>query len=141
MKRLSNTQYNRPPTTYQESLTSEQVKEKLQDFVKMPDVSLIPINSEVRYFSYKDNPETGRQERLFRLGGRLLNKDNHDKYVVLTNGKQTWSVNTQTSVFFRKMTFDEVHEKYESKIKSLEETIRALQRKIQKLKAAQQPQT
>jgi hypothetical protein len=132
MVRLTNTQYNRPPTTYQEGLTPEQVKEKLQDHERVEDISTIPLHTDLRYFAYKKDPTTGTTERLFRVGGKLINKDNHNKYVVLSNGKQSWSVNTETSVFFRRLTVEEVHEKYAQKIEKLQATIRHLQKKLQK---------
>lgn len=130
MVRLGNTDYQRPTTTYQESLTDEAIKEKLQGFTKVEDISTVPLQTNLRYFVYKTDSASGKTERLFRVGGRLLNKDNYQQYIVLTNGRQSWSVNTETAVFFRQLTVQEVTDKYETKIRDLKKTIQNLQRQL-----------
>jgi predicted nuclease with TOPRIM domain len=42
------------------------------------------------------------------LGGFLLNKDNYDKYVILSNKNISWSVDTQHSILYRKLKDDEI---------------------------------
>lgn len=133
--------YKRPEKTYQESLTTDQIKEKLKDYVKVDDLSKVPINSHVRYFIYQEDPQTHKAKRLFRLGGRLIKKDNHDKYVVLSNGKQSWSVNTSNSVFFRQLRTEEVHDKYEDKVNQLKQTIDILQRKLEESTLSEKPRS
>ena len=118
--------YSRPKTTFQESLTKDDIKEKLQGYNRVTDISKVPLNTHVRYFSYVEDPHTKQVEKVFRMGGFLYKKDDADKYVVLSNGKNTWSVNTKKSAFFRKMRPDEVHEKYMSQIQDLQETVRNL---------------
>ena len=123
--------YKRPPKTFQETLSTEQIKEKLKDYTKVEDISKVPIRTHVRYFVYQKDPQTNKLNRLFRLGGRLVNKDHYDKYVVLSNGKHSWSVNTSTAIFFRQMNPDEIHTKYEEQMKSLRHTVKSLQHKLQ----------
>lgn len=132
MVRLTNTQYTRPPQTYQESLSSEQIKEKLLDYTKVDNISEVPLNTQLRYFVYRTNPDTHVSERVFRLGGRLINKNNCDKYVVLSNGSHSWSVNVDTSTFFRPLTVREVHERYEKQIEQLKAKISKLETLLQK---------
>lgn len=127
MVRLTHTEYQRPPQTYQESLTQEQIKEKLQDHTKVESIVDVPLNTPLKYFTYKTNPETNAQERVFRVGGRLINKNNADKYVVLSNGSHTWSVSTSTSTFFRPLTVAEVRDRYEKQVKHLKKNIRDLE--------------
>ena len=62
---------------------------------------------------------------LYRAGGFLHNKQNSDKYIMLTNGKTVWSVPITNTIFFRKMrqageidTLREQHEKILKKTNS-----------------------
>jgi len=125
--RLSNDKsYVRPEKTFQESLSQEEIKEKLKDYKKVEDISKVPVNSHLRYFSLIEDPKTKKTKKVFRMGGLLKNKDNYDKYVILTNGKQSWSVNTQKSVFFKKMNTDDIHVKYQDEISELKKIIKKL---------------
>jgi flagellar basal body rod protein FlgC len=129
-QRLTSDNYDRPKKTFQESLSNEEIKEKLKDYVKVENISEVPVNSHLRYFTLVEDPKTKQVQKLFRLGGMLKNKDNCDKYVVLSNGTKSWSVNTKTAVFFRKMTLEEVHDKYTKRIAELEHQVKRLTRKL-----------
>ena len=59
-------------------------------------------------------------KRLFRMGGFLSKKDENNQYVVLSNGKKTWTAQVATSVFYRKLTIDEIKEEYEKEIEKLQ---------------------
>ena len=69
-------------------------------------------------------------------------KSNYEKYVILSNipetvfsqGKKTWSVNTQTSIFYKKQSIDEIKEEYELEIEELKDQIKFLKKEIKKLK-------
>ena len=80
--------------------------------------------------------------KVFRLGGFLVNKNNYDKYVILSNvpdtgvinsNKKTWSVNTQKSIFYRKQTIDEIKEDYKDELEELYNEIDNLKKQIKKL--------
>lgn len=129
MPRLGNDNYARPEKTFQEKLSTEEIKEKLRDYKKVEDITKVPVKTHLRYFSLVQDPNEGKTKKLFRMGGVLENKDNCDKYVVLSNGKQSWSVNCQKSVFFRKLTTTEIHDKYNEEIKGLKKVIKKLQEK------------
>ena len=81
--------------------------------------------------------------KVFRLGGFLVNKNNYDKYVILSNvpesgvinnNKKTWSVNTQTSIFYRKQSLDEIKEQYRDELEELYEEVDSLKKQMKKLK-------
>lgn len=128
MRLGSDTRYKRPDKTYQETLTENDIKDKLRDYAKVDDLTTVPLQTHLRYFVYRENPTTKKTERLFRLGGRLVNKDKCDKYVVLSNGNHSWSVNTSTAVFFRELRVNEVREKYEGIVQHLKDKIERLKR-------------
>ncbi len=124
--------YKRPKKTFQDKLTAEEIKEKLEDYIEISDISKVPNNSHIRYFSIIKNGK--RKKKVFRLGGYLKNKNNADKFVMLTNGDITWSVQTQTSIFFRRMTFDEIKEQYEDEIEDLKKKMSRLKKQNKLLK-------
>lgn len=83
--RLSKSKYDRPQITYTDTLqTNASMKEKLQNYERVEDIEDVPLNTHVRYVTIKD----GKQR--FCLGGFLIKI--HKKYVILSNGRQSWSV-------------------------------------------------
>jgi len=130
-KRLSrDTSYQRPKKTYQDNLTPEQIEEKLEEYVKVDNIADVTMNSHIRYFTL--NSKTGKKE--FRLGGFLTNKDKADKYVILSNGSISWSVQTEISIFFKKMTIKELKQEYEEKIEKIENENTKLKKALLKYK-------
>jgi len=143
MSKLGEDNYKRPKKTYTDKLTDDDIKAKLEDYVEVDDISMVPLNSHVRYFTEKIN-EKKKKEKVFRLGGFLINKSNYEKYVILSNVpetgfinpiKKTWSVNTKTSIFYKKQTLDEIKEEYELEIEDLKDQIKFLKKEIKKLKS------
>ena len=105
-------------------------KKKLQNYVRVDDVEDIRINTHVRYVTLKDGQQT------FRLGG--LVKKIHNKYVVLSNGTLSWSVQRYhwddpskepvfETVFFRILSQDEQQKKI---IREQQEEIERLKRNL-----------
>ncbi|KAL0491028.1 hypothetical protein AKO1_002665 [Acrasis kona] len=98
----SDASYKKPKITYQETLSTHDISEKLQGYVKVEDISDVALNTHLRYFV--KNKEGGQD---FRTGGFLHNKQNSDKYVMLSNGKNVWSVQIKGATFFRKLSHKE----------------------------------
>lgn len=106
-KRLSrDMNYKQPEKTYQQSLTIDEISTKLQNYEKVDkdNIFKIPLNTHVRYFT--KNPKTGVKE--FRLGGIITKFGDNNQYVVLSNGKFSWSVQINNSVFYKKLTINEI---------------------------------
>lgn len=98
--RLKWDNYRKLGLTYTESLSDQEIAEKLENYEEVIDIDYVPINTHVRYFL--QDKETAKWK--FRLGGFLKKKDN-PKYVVLStspnlNGK-TWSVSRNNVTFFK----------------------------------------
>lgn len=111
-KRLNRTQYNRPTKTYQETLTGQEIKEKLKDYKKVTDIKKISMSTHLRYFTV--NKQTGEQQ--FRLGGVLTKIDPEGRFVILSNGDVSWSVQLQNTIFFQKMSDKEMREELKREI-------------------------
>lgn len=101
--KLSKDDYKRPEKTYTESLSEDDIKAKLADYVKVDDLEYLKKGIHVRYYSpCKDDP----QKMKFCVGGFIKSK--HDDYLVLSQnmfGKgKSWSVQKKGAVFYRKMS-------------------------------------
>lgn len=125
--------YKRPKKTLQEKLSADEIDEKLQGYDVVDDIDDVALNTHVRYFIRgEDNVP------LFRTGGFLSNKTNCEKYIMLTNGKNIWSVQVKDTIFYKKLSQKEEMEIfkkiYEKKIFEKEQTITALKNFIIKNK-------
>ena len=131
-KRISKDDYKRPKHTIQDKMTEDEIEEKLEDYIEIEDIFKVPLNSHIRYYTLIPGKD-GEIKKAFRLGGQLKNKDNADKYIILSNGKVTWTVQMETSILYRKMTIEEIKEDYENIIKDLEEANLQLKKDNKKL--------
>jgi hypothetical protein len=105
--------YMRPQKTYTDNLSNQDIKEKLKDYKKVSDIRTISIGSHIRYFTI--DPKT--KEKVFRLGGMLNKIDPEGRFIVLSNGQVTWSVQIPNSVFWVKMSESEYKEELKKEIK------------------------
>ncbi len=144
MSRLGDDSYKRPKKTLTDKLTSEDIKNKLEDYIEVEDISKVPLNTHIRYFTEIEDKVKKKKIKVFRLGGFLINKNNYDQYVVLSNTpetgvinnqKKTWSVNTKTSIFYRKQNLDEIKEQYKDELEEVYDEVDNLKKQIKKLKA------
>jgi hypothetical protein len=133
---LTEDNYKRPKETYTDRLDDEDITNLLQDYIKVEQISEVKINTHLRYFTLESDKKTGTIERKFRMGGYLSNKDHADKYVILSNGKKTWSVQVQNTVFYRKMSIPEIKEEYEKDLAKYERMNKKLLKLVNKLKKA-----
>lgn len=123
-----NDKYIRPKKTFQDKLTPKQIQELLVDYVEVDNIKNVPIDTHIRYF-VKD-----KGKKLFRTGGFLLNKKEADKYIILTNRKISWSVDTKKSILFRKLSTTELTTIHDDEIKELKKMIKKLYKENQILK-------
>lgn len=106
-KRLTNDKnFIRPKKTYQDTLSGEKIKEMLNGYKQVDDMTKIIIGSHLRYFT----KEKGSNERKFRMGGFLSKFGDNGKYVVLSNGTFSWSVQlNHYNEFWVKMNKEELN--------------------------------
>jgi hypothetical protein len=124
--------YIRPKKTFQDQLTQEEIDKKLEGYAEVKDITSVPLNAHIRYYSLIN--KNGKESKIFRLGGFLKNKSKGDTFVILTNGKRSWSVQTKSSIFFRKINLDEIKILHNEEIEDLEYEIDNLHRVVKKLK-------
>lgn len=133
--RISNDGYQRPKNTIQDRLTEAEIQEKLEDYVEVEDIGKVPMNSHIRYFVTEVDKKTGQKKRLFRMGGMLTNKDHPDKFVILSNGRVSWSVQVNKATFYKKLTVEEIKEAHKQVVEQYKEKIKEQRREIRELKS------
>ena len=128
INRLGNDDYKRPTKTKQDNLTTTEIKEMLEDYIEVDDISKVALNTHMRYFAEKVNDKTKKKEKVFRMGGFLVNKNNYDKYVILSTAPntgvinsmaKTWTVQVKGAKFYRKLGYDEMKEQFLQEIDDL----------------------
>lgn len=129
---VKDTRYTRPKHTIQDKITEDEITEALKDYIECDDVSKVPIGTHLRYFITTTNKK-GDTERKFRFGGFLKNKDNCDKYIILTNNTISWSVQVDNTTIFKKMNMDEIKDEYIKVIEENRQIIKSLKKEIKKL--------
>lgn len=131
MNRLSKDNYKRPDMTKTDKLTSDNIRDLLEDYNEFKSFADVPLNTHIRYFSLKN----GKQ--VFRTGGFLLNKTGYPDYVVLSSGQKdnakSWSVQIKDTTFFKKMSFNDLKKEYDNIIMALENKIKILEDTISKI--------
>ena len=84
-RRITKTSYERPATTYQDTLqTDEAMLEKLAGYEEVTMPEHIEYRAHTRYITYKDG------QPKFCLGGLMMRV--YPEYVVMSNGTVSWSV-------------------------------------------------
>lgn len=98
--------YTRPKVTQTDQLTKEQINEKLLNYSKVTDISKVSVGTHIRYFTKIKN------EMKFRSGGNLISNKGLPDYIILSNGRIRWSVQTNNTIFYRKMDEKELEKEY-----------------------------
>jgi len=125
------TDYVRPKKTFQDSMSSDDIKEKLKEYKKVTDIRKVIIGTHVRYFT-KDK-ET--KANVFRLGGFLTKFGDEYKYVILSNGSISWSVqNNSSNEFWAKMNSKEILQTAETEVEDKNKEQQHVIEKYKKLK-------
>jgi len=131
-KRLSrDTGYVRPKKTFQDSMSSDDIKEKLKEYKKVSDIRKVIIGTHMRYFTKDKNTKAN----VFRLGGFLTKFGDEYKYVVLSNGSISWSVqNDSSNEFWAKMNSKEILQTAETEVEDKSKEQERVIEKYKKLK-------
>ena len=119
-RRLKKNNYEKPEHTYTEKLSKDEIAEKLEDYQKVDDINKVSLGTHLRYFITKDG------KKLFRMGGQLFKNDGLPEYVILSNGVNSWSVQTEGTTFFRKLSINEIKQEYENQIQAKDDKIKEL---------------
>ena len=128
--RLKKSIYKRPNQTITDTLQHpDAYKEKLKGYTEVKDIDYVTVNTHVRYFVY----DIEESKWKFRTGGLLKRK--HAKYVVLSNGKYTWSVQREVVTDSTNDIFETKFFKILTKAELSEIALEKQQEEIERLRA------
>jgi len=117
---------NNEKKTFTENLTKEEINDKLQDYKLVDDISKVPLGTHLRYFVIKNGV------KLFRMGGNLKRNLDLPKFIVLVNALGAeWTVQVKDTIFYKKMSLNEIKDEYDSIIEELHEKIKKYKIKIE----------
>jgi hypothetical protein len=113
--RITKDKYKKPANTVQDNLTQEDIEILLEEYNEIEDIHQLKTGLHIRYYSIIG------KKKLFRMGGTIIKIDFEKKYIVLSNGKLSWSVQlNEKNILYKKMTTDEIKEFYENEINTIE---------------------
>ena len=108
--------YQRPIKTVQDTLTNDDIKDKLKEYKKVSDITKIVIGRHMRYFT----KDPKKKKDVFRLGGFLSKFGEDYKYLVLQNGILSWSVQLDgTNEFWVKMNPKDMQEQIQTEVEEI----------------------
>lgn len=85
-KRITKSNYIRPPKTFTDTIQSkEEILKYIEGYDRIEEPDELIIGNEVRYITLDKD-----KKQVFRLGGKIVKIDPY--YFVLNNGKISWSV-------------------------------------------------
>jgi len=137
MKRLINDQIsykmkNMNDPSYQSCLTKDEIRNKLDDYERVNNIFSVNKDTHIRYFIKEGD------DYKFRMGGLLYYKCENDGYVVLNNGRHTWTVQVKDTQFFKLLNKTEIKEKlknqFQKELEKKDKKIRDLNNTIKDLK-------
>lgn len=129
--RMSEDNYVRPKLTATDMLSREDIQERLKNYeqVSPDDVEKIVPGTRVQYFQVDKNDEMMR----YRPGGTVI-VNQYPVYLVLSNGRKSWSVQLKNNIIFKEIDVDAIKKKYEERIKEKDREIAILRNHIINLK-------
>jgi len=124
--------YVKPNITYTEKLSKAQVRQLLYDYEEIKNIKeleKIEPGTHLRYFEDKDG------EMKFRTGGILTVNTGFPDYLILSNGKISWSVQIKKCIFFKRLTIKELRDEYEKELIKLQAENKGLQSMLKSISA------
>lgn len=112
----------------EDMLSTEDIMYLLEDYVKA-DVKELKRFTPVRYFYLNDDKKT----YSFKMGGNIFVIDKKYEYVILSNGKAKWSVQTKDAIFYQKMSINAIKEEFNEILFMKDENIKHIKSYASKL--------
>lgn len=112
-------------------LKPDEIRERLKNFERVADEDLKSIapHTKIQYFDISDG------SCRYRPGGSLLY--NHaPKYIVLTNGGKSWSIQLDSVIIFKEKDYDKLKKEYEILISKKDKEISTYKLYVKKQKEA-----
>ena len=124
--KIKNDNYVKPNITAIDLLTPGDIKKRLINYEKITTecVEILVPSTRIQYFEImKDN------KFRYKPGGAII-KNGYPDYLVLSNGRISWSVQLKNHIIFKEINVDTIVNEYKEKLKKKDLNIRNLRFKI-----------
>jgi len=133
LTRISEDNYDKGLNTVQENLTVDDINILLEEYNEVNEITELKPGIHIRYFTIIKNKKS--EQKLFRMGGTIIKVDYDKKYIVLTNGTISWSVQINANnILYRKMTSQEIKDFYENMLNDADLELNKYKLMVDKLK-------
>lgn len=129
------TEYIKSGIKVSERLTKDEIMIYLEDFKKVKSLDELKVGCFVRYFTVQLN-----KKLTFRTGGEIADVRGLPVYIGVKSGRLIWPVKTENTIFFIRLSYNELKDEFkmknqenETKIKELLYQNKTLLNKIDKL--------
>ena len=123
--RISKDNYIKNGSEIQKNLSNEDIKILLEDYTDVNDVKKeLKLGMHIRYYTIKNS------KKKFRMGGNIIKIDDEYKYIVLSNGTITWSVQLNNSILYRKLNYNDIKQIYDTEIEEKNINLKKCKKKI-----------
>lgn len=114
--------YVKPKYTASDLITAEELKKRMENYeiLDKEQVADLVSNTRIQYFEVKENGDY-----KYKPGGVII-KNGYPDYLVLTNGRRSWSVQLVNHVICKEMRVEDVKAKYEKIISKKDAQIKEL---------------
>ena len=136
LQRIGKDKYVKTGDEVQNKLTQEDIELLLEEYEEVNDPTELKVGTHVRYYTMVLNKKTKIYEKVFRMGGNIINIDPEYKYVVISNGRLSWSVQIANTDFYRKMTIQDIKQFYENVLDEKDEQVKKYKHSYEKAKLA-----
>jgi hypothetical protein len=127
--RISNDDYQVTGNELQNNLLEDDVNLLLEEYDEVDDTDILKPGMHVRYYTITQK-KNGDINKKFRLGGDIIKIDHENKYLVLTNKRLSWSVQFNNTIFYKKMSSEDIKAFYENELDDKDDIINKLNDKI-----------
>jgi hypothetical protein len=114
LQRINKDKYVKTGDEIQNKLTADDIELLLEEYEEVNDPTELKVGVHVRYYTLVQNKRSKTYEKVFRMGGNIIKIDPEYRYVVISNGKISWSVQVADTDFYRKMTIQDIKQFYEN---------------------------
>lgn len=132
-EKLSEDNYVRPKETVSELLSADEIKLRLVNYEKVEsdNIKKLTPTARIQYFEViKDDDQV---KFKYKPGGIIIS-NGYPKYLALSNGKKSWSVQLENHIIFKEKDYDQLKKEYDKKLHEKDKQIEHLTYLVSKYK-------
>jgi hypothetical protein len=133
LQKITKDNYVKTGNEIQSNLTQEDIEILLEEYEEIDNINQLSPGIHIRYYTIIKK-KNGDINKLFRMGGTIIKIDLDKKYIVLSNNRLTWCVQIEQTIFYKKMSIQDVKHFYENELDENEIELKKYKSYIDRLK-------